>query len=112
MDVMRADGTFHFERVIKVYETILKAGMKPFVELSSMPSALQSADSKICFYGFRNSPPRSWKTWKELIAAFTRALLEHFGEEEMAMLACATWASLSRSTSCGATGFEFINLSP
>ena len=46
MDVMRADGTFHFERVIKVYETILKAGMKPFVELSSMPSALQSADSK------------------------------------------------------------------
>ena len=83
MDVMRADGTFHFERVVKVYETILKAGMKPFVELSSMPSALQSADSKICFYVFRNSPPRSWKTWKELIAAFTRALLEHFGEEEI-----------------------------
>ena len=50
MDVMRADGTFHFERVIKAYEAVLKAGMKPFVELSSMPSALQSADSKICFY--------------------------------------------------------------
>ena len=32
-------------------------------------------------------------------------------EEAMAMLACATWASLSRSTSCGATGLEFINLS-
>ncbi len=83
MDVMRADGTFHFDRVIQVYEKILKAGMKPFVELSSMPSALASNDRKLCHYEFRSSPPNSWKTFRELIAAFTRALSSHFGEEEV-----------------------------
>lgn len=83
MDVMRADGTFHFDRVIQVYDAVRNAGMRPFVELSSMPSALASSDASLCHYGFRSAPPRSWKTFRELIAAFARALTEHFGADEV-----------------------------
>lgn len=81
MGVVHADGSFHFERVIEVYEKTLNAGFRPFIELSSMPTALASSDSSVCFYRFISAPPRDWRKWYDLIHAFTQALTEHFGRE-------------------------------
>ena len=83
MGVVHPDGSFHFERVIEVYENLLKAGFRPFIELSSMPTALASADSSVCFYRFISAPPRDWRRWYDLILAFTLALTAHFGREEV-----------------------------
>ena len=83
METVQPDGSFNFDKAIAVYRNVLALGFTPFVEISSMPSALASADSYICEYKFRNAPPADWEKWKKLVTAFTSALTAAFGEKEV-----------------------------
>ncbi|MFA6291728.1 MAG: hypothetical protein WC637_08100, partial [Victivallales bacterium] len=84
MGVVSADGkTFNFDRVNEAIAGLLDMGLKPFVELSSMPAALARGEKSICHYKFRSEPPKDWNRWYELIKALTEALLRRFGSEEV-----------------------------
>ena len=83
LGVVDSEGNFHFERVIQIYKNVLACGMKPFVELSSMPGALASGENHLCFYKFRSDPPTRWEAWRELIETFLRTLTDSFGEDEV-----------------------------
>lgn len=65
MGVVREDGSFCFDGVFKMVDTMLKAGYMPFMELSSMPSQLTSGENSVCFYKFRTDPPKEWTRWSE-----------------------------------------------
>ena len=82
----RRCGAYNFHQVGQVYDNVLKAGLKPFVELSFMPSRLASG-KKIGFphARYRNNitMPKDLSAWQDFIRAFIRFLLGRYGKEEV-----------------------------
>lgn len=72
-----------FRQVGKVYDNVLSTGMKPFVELSFLPSALASGRKTGLRYKNNITTPRSYKEWAGYIKAFIRFLLRRYGREEV-----------------------------
>ena len=75
--------TYHWHHLDKVYDALLARGLKPFVELNSMPAALASGDATIFYYRMNITPPRDWDEWGALIEAFARHCIERYGLDEV-----------------------------
>jgi len=81
----RADGSlaFRWHQVDKVYDALLGMGLRPFVELNPMPSALASGTETIFDWKMNVTPPRDYKEWEELVEAFVRHLVDRYGLDEV-----------------------------
>lgn len=67
-----------------VYDNVLKAGMKPFVELSFMPSQMAKRPTRGTFYWKPCiAPPKDEAQWQAHIQKFIRFLLNRYGKEEV-----------------------------
>ena len=75
--------TYNFVNIDKIYDFLLKIGMKPFVELSFMPTCLASHKNRIFPYGGNNSMPKSDEAWEKLITKFISHILERYGKDEV-----------------------------
>ena len=73
----------NFRQCGHVYDNLLSAGVKPFVELSFMPSQLARSKKTGLHYKNHTSPPKDYDEWSEYIKAFIRFLLERYGAEEV-----------------------------
>ena len=73
----------NFLQVAKVYDNVLACGMKPFVELSFMPSALASGKKTGIRYLNNITQPRSLQRWCSFIEKFITFLLNRYGKEEV-----------------------------
>ena len=73
----------NFQYIDTLYDALLKLHIRPFVELTFMPSKLASGTSTIFWWKGNTSPPKDSAKWATLI----RALIEHwkqrYGEDEM-----------------------------
>jgi xylan 1,4-beta-xylosidase len=82
---------YNFQYVDALYDYILSIGMRPFVELGFMPSALASGDQTIFWWRGNVTPPRSYERWERLV----RKLVEHwtgrYGEDEVATWYFEVW---------------------
>lgn len=74
---------YSFYQIGKIYDNILKIGMKPFVELGFMPSALASGRKTIFFYKGNVTQPKSMSEWQGFIKAFIKYLIDRYGKEEV-----------------------------
>jgi xylan 1,4-beta-xylosidase len=75
---------YNFSYVDQIYDGMLDAGVKPFVELSFMPRKLAANLTPHPFwYKPFPSPPNDPVKWNELIAAFTKHLLDRYGNDEV-----------------------------
>ena len=74
---------YNFRQIGHVYDNILSCGVKPFVELSFMPSQL--AKKKVTGLHYRNntSIPKDYNEWHEYIKAFIEFLINRYGLEEV-----------------------------
>jgi xylan 1,4-beta-xylosidase len=78
------DGSFNFSYIDQIYDGLLDAGVRPFVELSFMPRALAVSDKPHAFwYKPLPNPPKDYSAWGKLIEAFTRHLIERYGSTEV-----------------------------
>lgn len=67
-----------------VYDNLLEAGVKPFVELSFMPEKMAREDVHgFFFYKPNICMPKDDREWTDYIGAFVRFLLERYGKEEV-----------------------------
>ena len=73
----------NFLQVAKVYDNVLACGMKPFVELSFMPSALASGKKTGIRYLNNITQPKSLARWSDFIEKFIKFLLHRYGKEEV-----------------------------
>src|SRR5450756_2941345 len=89
------------DRVIDAY---LAVGLRPFLELGFMPSALASGDQTVFWWCGNVTPPRSYPEWQHLVTATLRHLIDRYGAQEV-----LTWPievlslihiTLPRSTLC------------
>jgi len=74
---------YNWQYVDKLYDAMLAAGVKPFVELGFMPAALASETKTIFWWNGNITPPKSYEKWEALIEALTRHFEERYGREEV-----------------------------
>jgi xylan 1,4-beta-xylosidase len=83
---------YNFSYVDQVYDGLLANGVRPFVELSFMPSKLASRQAVHSFkYHPIVAPPRSYAKWDALIAAFAAHLIDRYGIDEVAQWYFEVW---------------------
>jgi len=83
---------YNYSYVDRIYDGLLAAGVKPFVELSFMPRQLAASDQPHAFwYKPRVSPPKDYAKWDDLIYHFTQHLVERYGIEEAAQWYFEVW---------------------
>ena len=72
-----------FRQIANVFDNVLKCGMKPFVELSFMPSAIAKGKKVGLRYRNHIDMPKHMARWCDLVEKFIRFLLERYGKEEV-----------------------------
>lgn len=89
----RKDGslTFRWHQVDKVLDALQQLGLRPFVELSSMPVALASGNTTAFDWEFNTTPPRDYAEWGRLVEAFARHCLDRYGLDEIAQWYYEVW---------------------
>jgi xylan 1,4-beta-xylosidase len=89
----RKDGSlaFRWDQVDKVYDALLRVGLRPRVELSSMPVALASGTTTIDDWGWNVTPPRDYAEWGQLVGAFARHCVDRYGLDEIAQWYYEVW---------------------
>ncbi len=73
----------NFRQIAHVFNNLLKCGVKPFVELSFMPSALASGRKTGIRYNNNITMPGSLEEWAHFVQRFIRFLLNQYGAEEV-----------------------------
>ena len=72
-----------FFNIDRVFDFLLDAGMKPFVELGFMPEAYASTGHTTFHYRGFTSMPKNDADWENLIALLIQHLEERYGAEEV-----------------------------
>ena len=55
---------YNFQYIDALYDYLLSIGVKPFVELGFMPSAMASGEKTIFWWKGNVTPPRSYEKWE------------------------------------------------
>jgi xylan 1,4-beta-xylosidase len=74
------DSFFNADRIV---DFLLSIGMRPFVELSFMPSALASGGQTIFSYRGNVSPPANYREWAGLIRRLAAHWVGSYGLDEV-----------------------------
>ncbi len=83
---------YNFSYVDQIYDGLLANGVRPYVELSFMPSKLASRQAVHSFkYHPIVAPPRDYAKWDALIAAFAAHLIDRYGIDEVAQWYFEVW---------------------
>ncbi len=79
----KGNPQYNFQYVDVLYDYILSIGMKPFVELGFMPSALASGQKTIFWWRGNVTPPKDYQKWEDLIRHLVQHFTERYGAEEV-----------------------------
>jgi xylan 1,4-beta-xylosidase len=83
---------YNFSYIDQIYDGLLGNGVRPFVEISFMPSKLAAQSILHPFWYRPNvSPPKDWSRWEELVAAFAEHLVDRYGIEEVSQWYFEVW---------------------
>jgi xylan 1,4-beta-xylosidase len=88
----QGNPAYNFSYVDQIYDGLLANGVRPYVELSFMPSKLASRQAVHPFkYHPIVAPPRNYARWDALIAAFAAHLIDRYGIDEVAQWYFEVW---------------------
>jgi xylan 1,4-beta-xylosidase len=82
---------YSFFNADQIFDFLLSIGMKPFVELSFMPSILSSGDQIIFRYRAHVSPPRDHADWSVLIRKLVGHWVDRYGVDEVRQWFFEVW---------------------
>jgi xylan 1,4-beta-xylosidase len=82
------DSFFNIDRV---FDFLRETGMRPFIELSFMPTALASGGETVFRYRGNITPPRHVSQWTEFIARLAGHWCERYGVDEVARWPIEVW---------------------
>ncbi len=87
------NSVYNFAYVDEIYDTLLKNGVRPVVEISFMPKKLAfNPDALHPFWYKQNvSPPKSMEKWDSLMTAFAQHLVARYGIDEVAQWYFEVW---------------------
>jgi xylan 1,4-beta-xylosidase len=82
---------YNWQYVDELFDFLESIGMKPFVELGFMPSALASGSQTIFWWHGNVTPPKDYAKWAGLVAAFVRHYTERYGADEVRQWYFEVW---------------------
>ena len=74
---------YNYQYIDALFDYLQSIGIKPFVELGFMPSALASGSKTIFWWRGNVTPPKDYDKWGELIRNLTVHFTERYGVEEV-----------------------------
>jgi len=74
---------YNWQYIDELFDFLHSIGMKPFVELGFMPSALASGKQTIFWYKANVTPPKDYAKWEAFIRAFASHVTERYGSQEI-----------------------------
>jgi xylan 1,4-beta-xylosidase len=104
------DLVYNWQLVDTVYDTLLEIGLRPFVELGFMPSALASGDQTVFFYRANLTPPADDTAWSGFIRALVEHWRERYGAEELRRWYFEVWNEANLSAFWSSTREEYFRL--
>ena len=86
-------SVYNFSYVDQIYDGVLEAGVKPFVEMSFMPRKMASDAAALHAFWYKPnvSPPKDYDAWDKMIRAFAQHLIERYGLDEVASWKFEVW---------------------
>jgi xylan 1,4-beta-xylosidase len=79
----RGRAVYNWQYIDELFDFLVGIGMKPFVELGFMPSALASGSQTIFWWRGNVTPPKDYAKWEAFVAAFARHCTERYGSAEV-----------------------------
>jgi xylan 1,4-beta-xylosidase len=76
-------NVFSFRNADVIYDALLNMGVRPFVELSFMPTAIASGERTVFSYRANVTPPADMRDWEELIRRLAEHWIDRYGREEV-----------------------------
>jgi xylan 1,4-beta-xylosidase len=74
---------YSFFNADQILDFLVSIGMKPFVELSFMPSALQTGGDIVFSYKANVTPPRDHAKWADLVKRLVSHWVDRYGIDEV-----------------------------
>ena len=87
----KGNPEFNFQYVDTLYDALLAMHIRPFVELTFMPSALASGPQTVFWWKGNITPPRDPAKWSALIRAFMAHMKERYGQQEIEQWYYEVW---------------------
>jgi xylan 1,4-beta-xylosidase len=87
----KGNPEYNFQYIDALYDALLKLHIRPFVELSFMPSKLASGPQTIFWWKGNITPPKDPAKWAGLIRAFVAHLKQRYGAEEIQQWYFEVW---------------------
>jgi len=101
---------FSFFNADKIWDFILSIGMKPFVELSFMPSVLASGDQTAFHYRANVTPPKDYAQWAVLIRKLVSHWVDRYGLSEVRQWFFEVWNEPNLTTFGSGKQSEYFEL--
>lgn len=101
---------YSFFNCDQVFDFLLSIGMRPFVELSFMPSALASGSKTVFAYEANITPPRDYKQWSTLIDRLVSHCVERYGNQEVREWFFEVWNEPNLGSFWDGTQREYFKL--
>ena len=101
---------FNWHQVDKVYDALLKLGIRPFVELNPMPAVMASGMQTMFNYKMNVTPPVSYSEWGLLVETFALHLIERYGIDEVRTWYFEVWNEPNLSGFWSGTQQDYWNL--
>jgi xylan 1,4-beta-xylosidase len=89
----RGRPSYNFSYIDQIYDGLLEAGIRPFVEIGFMPLALTSDRKSMVNFWYRpnRAPPRSYVLWDDLVRQFVAHLVDRYGITELSQWYFEVW---------------------
>ncbi|MBB5325499.1 xylan 1,4-beta-xylosidase [Anoxybacillus tepidamans] len=82
---------YNFTYIDRIIDSYLDLGIRPFIELGFMPSALASGDQTIFYWKGNVTPPKDYNQWRDLIVAVVSHFVERYGIKEVQKWPFEVW---------------------
>ncbi len=79
----KGNPEYNYMYIDPLFDFLQSIGMKPFVELGFMPSALASGQQTIFWWRGNVTPPKDYEKWAALIKNLTEHFTERYGVDEV-----------------------------
>jgi xylan 1,4-beta-xylosidase len=87
----RNELLYSFFNADQIIDFLLSIGMRPFVELSFMPTALASGSKTVFHYRGNVTPPKDYKQWSAVIQRLVTHWVARYGTREVAEWFFEVW---------------------
>lgn len=99
-----------FFNIDRIYDFLLSVGIRPYVELSFMPSALAAGTQTVFTNRANVTPPADWQLWEDLVRQLAEHLIDRYGTEEVRHWYFEVWNEPNRPQFWSGTQGDYFTL--